>query len=138
MDGVSVAASIVGIATAGVQVSIKLVTLATQISTASDRVSSIGNDVSLTSGVLHQLGELMTQKGTGDGDGVSILNQQGLETTRVSAAMCQRIFQDIEKEVKNASEQLRRCKPGKGRMTGEKIELSPIEKAKWAFLTAKD
>lgn len=134
MDGVSVAASIVGIATAGVQVSIKLVTLATQISTASDRVSSIGNDVSLTSGVLHQLGELMTQKGTGDGDGVSILNQQGLETTRVSAAMCQRIFQDIEKEVKNASEQLRRYKPGKGRMTGEKIELSPIEKAKWPFL----
>lgn len=137
MDGVSVAASIVGIATAGVQVSIKLVTLATQISTASDRVSSIGNDVSLTSGVLHQLGELMTQKGTGDGDGVSILNQHGLETTRVSAAMCQRIFQDIEKEVKNASEQLRRYKPGKGRMTCEKIELSVFEKAKWPFLQPK-
>ncbi|KAL9133809.1 MAG: hypothetical protein Q9175_005010 [Cornicularia normoerica] len=135
MDGVSIAASIVSIATAGVQVSIKLVTLATQISTASDRISAIGNDISLTSGVLHQLGDLMTQKTTDDG--ISILNQHGLETTKVSATMCERIFQDVEKEVKRASEQLRRYKPGQGRMIGEKIELSTIEKAKWPFLQPK-
>lgn len=133
MDGVSVAASILGIATAGVQISIKLVTLATQISTAADRVSAIGNDVSLTSGVLRQLGELMTQRGTGDGDGVDILNQHGVETTRTAALMCERIFQEIQKEVKKASEQLRKCKPGRGRMTGEKIELSATEKAIWPF-----
>ncbi|KAK3167417.1 hypothetical protein OEA41_010544 [Lepraria neglecta] len=74
MDGVSIAASIVGIASAGVQIAIKLVTLATQISTASERVSSIGNDMSLTSGVLHQLGELMTQKTTDDG--ISIFSKR--------------------------------------------------------------
>ena len=73
MDGVSVAANIVGIATAGAALSIKLVTLATQISTAAERVSSIGSDISLTSGVLHQLGELMTQKTTDDG--ISIFSQ---------------------------------------------------------------
>ncbi|CAD6570638.1 MAG: hypothetical protein ASARMPREDX12_003782 [Alectoria sarmentosa] len=132
MDGLSVAASIVGIATAGVQISIKLVTLATQISTASDRVSSIGNDISLTSGVLRQLGELMTQKTTHDG--ISIFSQGGLETTRTSAAMCERIFCEVEREAKRASEQLRRYKPGQGRMSGEKIELSTIERAKWPFL----
>lgn len=132
MDGVSIAASIVGIATAGVQVSIKLVTLASQISTASDRISSIGNDISLTSGVLHQLGELINRKTTDDG--ISILNQDGLKTTKTSAAMCERIFQEVEKEVKRASEQLRRYKPGQGRMSGEKIELSMTEKAKWLFL----
>ena len=66
MDGVSVAASIVGIAGAGVKIAITLVTLANQISTASERVSSIGNDISLTSGVLQQLGDLMTQKTSGD------------------------------------------------------------------------
>ncbi|KAL9070380.1 MAG: hypothetical protein Q9161_004939 [Pseudevernia consocians] len=131
MDGLSVAASIVGIATTGVQLSIKLATLATQISTASDSVSSIGNDISLTSSVLHQLGELMSQKTT-DG-GISILNQHGLETTKTSASMCERIFQLIEKEVKRASAQLR-CKPGRGRMNGEKIELTTIEKMKWPFL----
>lgn len=76
MDGVSIAASIAGIATAGVQVSIKLVSLAAQISTASDRVSSIANDISLTSGVLHQLGELVNRR-TED-DGIGILNREGL------------------------------------------------------------
>lgn len=135
MDGVSIAASIVGIATAGVQVSIKLVTLATQISTASDRVSAIGNDISLTSGVLHQLGELMTQKTTDDG--VSIFSQNGLETTKTSTAMCERVFREAEKEVKKASEQLRNYKPSQGRMRGEKIELSTTEKAKWPFLQPK-
>lgn len=118
MDGVSIAASIVGIATAGVQVSIKLVTLASQISTASDRFSSIGNDISLTSGVLHQLGELINRKTTDDG--ISILNQDGLKTTKTSAAMCERIFQEVEKEMKRASEQLRRYKPGQGRMSGKR------------------
>ena len=132
MDGVSIAASIVGIATAGVQVSIKLVNLATQVKTASDRVSSIANDISLTSGVLHQLGELINQKTT-DG-GISIFSQHGLETTRTSAAMCERIFQEIEKETKKASGQLRKFKPGRGIMSGEKIELSILEKAKWPFL----
>ena len=132
MDGVSIAASIIGIATAGAQVSIKLVTLATQISTASDRVSAIGNDISLTSSVLRQLGDLMTQNIT-DG-GISILNPGGLETTKTSAAMCERIFSEIEKEIKRASEQLRSHKPGLGRMRGQKFELSTIEKARWPLL----
>ena len=132
MDGVSIAASIVGIATAGVQVSIKLVNLATQVDTASDRVSSIANDISLTSGVLHQLGELMNQKTT-DG-GTIILNQHGLETTKTSTAMCERVFQEIDKETKKASAQLRKSNPGQGKMSGEKIKLSTLEKAKWPFL----
>ena len=103
MDGVGVATNIVGIATAGVAISIKLVTLATQISTASQRLSSIGNDISLTSDVLHQLGELMTQKTTDDG--ITIFSQGGLETTKTSAAICEKIFQEVEKEIRRASEQ---------------------------------
>ena len=130
MDGVSIAASIVGIASAGAQVSIKLVTLAKQISTASDRVSSIGYDVSLTSGVLHQLGDLMTQKTTDNG--ISIFSEGGLESTRLSAQVCERIFHQVETEAKKASEQLRDCK--QGRLTGGKIKLSRAEKAKWPFL----
>ena len=132
MDGVSIAASIIGIATAGFQVSIKLVTLATQISTASDRVSAIANDISLTSNVLRQLGDLMTENVT-DG-GISILNPTGLESTKTAAAMCEKIFSEIENEVKRGSEQLRRYKPGLGKMRGQKIELSTTEKAKWPFL----
>ena len=135
MDGVSIAASIIGIATAGAQVSIKLVTLATQISTASDRVSAIGNDVSLTSGVLRQLGDLMTENIKDRG--ISILNPDGLESTKTAAAMCERTFLEIEKEVKKASEQLRRYKPGLGKMRAQKIELSTTEKTKWPLLQPK-
>jgi hypothetical protein len=128
MDGVSAAASIIAIAGSGVQIAIKLVTLATQISTASERVSSIGNEISLTSGVLHQLGELMIQKTTDDG--ISIFSKGGLETTRTSAAMCERIFLELEKETRRTSEQIRGCK----RLNGGKIKLSKAEKAKWPFL----
>lgn len=127
MDGVSIAASLVGIGAAGCQIAIKLYTLATQISTASDQISSISNDVSLTSSVLQQLGELMRRK-TAD-DSTSIFSQSGLETTRSSAAMCEDIFKKVEQAIRDASEQLR----AKGRIVG-KIKLSRSEKAKWPFL----
>ena len=128
MDGVSAAASIVGIATAGIQVSIKVVTLANQISTAADRISSIGNDISLTSSILHQLGDLMTQKTPNDSS--TIFSQGGLETTKSSAEVCQKIFLEVERETARASEEIR----GRKRSIGEKVKLSSVEKAKWPFL----
>lgn len=128
MDGVSAAASIVGIATAGIQISIKVVTLASQVSTAADRISSIGSDVSLTSAILHQLGELMNQKTTNDE--LTIFSKGGLDTTRSSAEICQRVFQEVEKETAKASEVIR----GRKQRIGEKVKLSMREKAKWPFL----
>ncbi len=128
MDGVSVAASIVGIATAGIHISIKVATLAGQISTASERVSTIGNDVSLTSGILHQLGEMMGQE-TSNGN-FSIFNNAGLETTRSSAEICQKIFEEVERETAKASALLR----GRKQQVGEKVKLSKAEKTKWPFL----
>ena len=128
MGGVSVAASVVAIATAGVQLSIKLITLATQISTASEWITSIGNDIILTSGVLRQLGELMNQRNTADG--ISIFSQAGLETTRTSATICGSIFHEVEKEAEKAGEQIM----GTKMLKGGKIKLSRVEKAKGPFL----
>lgn len=127
MDGVSIAASLVGIGAAGCQIAIKLYTLATQISTASERISSISNDVSLTSGVLQELGEFMTREMANND--MSIFSQSGLETTKRSAAMCENIFKEIEQAVKDASQQIRTRKKFVG-----KIKLSRSEKAKWPFL----
>ena len=127
MDGVSVAASLVGIGAVGCQIAIKLYALATQISTASDRISSISNDVSLTSSVLQQLGELMQRRAADDG--ISIFSESGLETTKTSAIMCKNIFKAIEQALKEASEQLR----GRERVLS-KIKLSKSETAKWPFL----
>ncbi|KAL8886496.1 MAG: hypothetical protein Q9215_005814 [Flavoplaca cf. flavocitrina] len=128
MEGVGIAASIIGISAAGSQIAIKLYTLATQISTASDRVSSISNDVSLTSAVLQQLGELMTTTFTQDR--TSVFSEGGLDNTKKSAAMCEMIFQDVERAANEASKQLR----GKGSFTGGKVRLSRSEKLKWPFL----
>ena len=128
MDGLSVAASIVGIATAGVQVSIKVVTLAGQISTAADRISSIGNDVSLTSAILHQLGDLMSQKTSGSS--IPVFSKDGLESTKSSAELCQKMFVEIERQTAKASNVIRERK----RPIGEKVKLTRTEKAKWPFL----
>ena len=128
MDGVSVAASIVGIATAGIQVSIKVVTLADQISTAADRISSIGNDVSLTSAILYQLGDLMSQK-TSSGS-LLVFSKDGLESTKSSAEICQKLFVEIERQTAKASNVIR----GRKRPIGEKVKLTRVERAKWPFL----
>ena len=130
MDGISVAASIIGIAEAGFQIATKLITLATQISTASDRVSSIGNDISLTSGVLRQLGELMNHNQKTTDDGISIFKEDGLELTRKSAAACERIFLEVRVEAMKASKQIRESKW----LSVGKMKLSNAEKAKWPFL----
>ena len=126
-DPLSVAASIAGIATAGIQVSIKIVTLAGQVSTASERISAIGNDISLTAGILHQLGELTNQKST-NGDHF-VFNKEGLETTKTSAQVCRRIFEEVERETAKASDSIR----GKHRV-GRQVKLSMFERAKWPFL----
>ncbi|KAI4257644.1 MAG: hypothetical protein L6R42_005525 [Xanthoria sp. 1 TBL-2021] len=127
MDGVSIAASLVGIGTAGCQIAIKLYTLASQISTASQRISSVSNDISQTSGVLKELGEFIKRE-TATG-GTSICSQSGLETTKNSATICESIFSEIERAAKDASEQLKT----RDRIVG-KIKLSKSEKAKWPFL----
>lgn len=103
MDGVSAAASIVGIATAGIQISIKVVTLANQIHTASERITAVGSDVSLTAAILHQLGDVMQP---GQSTDVPILNQGGLQTTKASADTCEKIFREVEKETGKASEMM--------------------------------
>ena len=129
MDGVSVAASIVGIATAGIQVSVKVVTLADQISTAAECISSIGNDVSLTSAILHQLGDLMSQKKTSGGS-LPVFSKDGLESIINSAEECQKIFVEIERQTAKASNMIR----GRKRPIGEMVKLTRVEKEKWPFL----
>lgn len=127
MDGVSIAASLLGLGTVGCQIAIKLYTLASQISTASQRISSVSNDVSLTAGVLKELGEFITRETAKGGE--SIFSPSGLETTKNSAAICETIFNEIEQAAKEASVQLRT----RDRIIG-KIKLSKSEKAKWPFL----
>ena len=131
MDGVSIAASLICLGTAGCQLAIKLYTLASQISTASQRITSVSNDISLTAGVLKELGEFITRD-TANG-ATTIFSQSGLETTKSSAAVCKTIFDEIEAAAKEASDQVRAREKTRDRIVG-KIKLSRSEKVKWPFL----
>ena len=133
MDGISVTASVVSIASAGAQLSITLVTLGTQVKTASERIMSVSNDISVTSSVLHQLGDLMSQNNSRSETSTNIFSRSGLETTRASALCCKRIFEQIKNQARRASVQLRSRK----RPRRDRIELTMMEKAKWPFFQPK-
>lgn len=131
MDGISAAASILGIATAGIQISIKLVSFSNQIGTAPGRIRLIGNDVSLTAGVLQQLGDLMHQQGGDEKDDrISIFSEGGLLTTRASATTCKSIFEQLEEALMKASRQIRES--GASVETG-KVFLSAMERLRFPF-----
>lgn len=129
MDGVSAAASIIGIATAGIQISIKLITFSNQVGTAPSRIRNIGNDVSLTSGVLQQLGDLMKAK-ISDDETSSIFSPGGLQSTKASAEACDGVFRELKHALERASKQIRTNTSN----LGKKVTLSKIERLKWPFL----
>ena len=130
MDGVSAAASVLAIGTIGVQVSIKLIAFANQVGTASDRIQSIGSDVSLTANVLQQLSELMSKRD--ENEATSIFSENALTTTHASASACKKVFTELEEVLRKASKQLRAS--GHNAPPGQKIILSKYEALKWPFL----
>lgn len=129
MDAVGAAASILGIATAGIQISIKLIAFSNQVVTAPARIRNIGNDVSLTSGILKQLGDLMKAKISDDGP-TTIFSSEGLQSTKASAEICNGIFHELKSALGRASKQIR---TNDGIFEG-KVELSKVERLKWPFL----
>ena len=131
MDGISAAASILAIASAGVQISIKLSAFATQVGTASDRIRSIGSDVSLTSNVLQQLSALMNKRG--GQEPIEIFSEDGLRSTEASADACKRVFHELEESLRKASKQLRHDTSGAAAI-GKKVTLTKYEALKWPFL----
>lgn len=130
MDGISAASSVLAIGTAGVQISIRLLAFANQVKTASDRIQSIGSDVSLTANVLQQLSDLMNKRD--EAEGTSIFSKEALFTVTTSANTCKSAFETLEAALGNASDQVR----AKRNITalGTKIVLSKLEALKWPFL----
>ena len=130
MDAVSAAASILAIAGAGVQISIKLVSFANQVGTASDRIRFISSDVSITSNALQQLSELM-KKRVGNKT-IDLFSEDGLKSTKDSANACERVFQDLGEALRKASKQLRHDKDQAAAIES-KVILTKIEALKWPF-----
>lgn len=128
MDGISAAASILAIAAAGFQVSVKLAVFSRRITGAASEVQRVGNDVSLTASLIHQLGELM-EENHGDGSKAGLFSKEAISTIRSSAESCENIFKELLEILKKASKQIRKTEYPLGR----KVELSPYERFRWPF-----
>lgn len=154
MEAVGAASAILGIATAGVQCSVKLVTFAGQVKTAPEQIGFIAEDVSLSASILQQLGELAKENmvyepRVSDDNGNnatnnnvkpvhdtnttvpkrSIFNATGLETVLNLAKKCEKVFESLNHSLRKASKQLHE----KSRTSGN-VKLSPTEMLKWPFL----
>jgi hypothetical protein len=128
-DPLSIAGSVVGITAAGVQASVKLYALAEKVATASQRVTSIADDVSSTCAILNQVRQLIIPQPDAQGTLKSVFNSTALHDISHGLQRCRSAFTEIEALLRRAFEQV-----GKRTALRSKIELSRFEKAKWPFL----
>ncbi|KAB8277789.1 hypothetical protein BDV30DRAFT_168124 [Aspergillus minisclerotigenes] len=155
MEALGAASAILSIATVGAQCSVRLISFAAQVKTASERITRIAEDVSLNTSILQQVGELIKQSIDGGelpvrwenegaqeqhsmvaGEGAKstetkqgVFNASGLETTMKIATKCEDIFSALNDRLQNASRQLSH---GSGKIV--RVKLSRVERLKWPFL----
>jgi plasmid stabilization system protein ParE len=128
-DPLSIAGSVVGITAAGVQASIKLYALAEKVATASQRVTSIADDISSTCAILNQVRELIIPQPDAQGTLKSVFNSVALNDISRALRRCRSIFSAIETLLRRAFEQV-----GNRPSLHSNIVLSRYDKAKWPFL----
>jgi hypothetical protein len=128
-DPLSIAGSVVGITAAGVQASVKLYALAEKVATASQRVTSIADDISSTCAILNQVRELIIPQPDAHGTLRSVFNSVALNDISHALGRCRSAFTDIDTFLRRAFEQV-----GKRPALRSNIELSRFERAKWPFL----
>ncbi|KAK1149669.1 hypothetical protein N8T08_005221 [Aspergillus melleus] len=131
MEAIRAASAILGIATAGVQCSIKLLTFAGHGKSAEEEITHIAEDVSLNASILQQLGDLVKDSegneqtrigGNGDDHDErqslvadihdaryeskrGIFNAVGLATVMKLAERCREIFDTLDEAVQRATAQ---------------------------------
>ena len=134
MEAVGAAASILAIAGAGIQISLKLIAFADQVGTAPQRIQDIGTDVSVLAGTLQELGELMNKTSTKKSAGMFHPDQ--IQNIVTSSTRCKEIFDELKIVLSKASQQLRKVykSTAKSHDTSSKIKLSRLERMKWPFL----
>ena len=135
LEAVGAAASILAIAGAGIQISLKLIAFADQVGTAPESIRDVGTDVSVMSGTLKELGELMDNKTSTKGS-AAIFTQDNLRDIEATKCKCDKIFEKLRDILGKASLQLRDVskRPAKSQAVSPKITLSKLERMKWPFL----
>lgn len=126
-------ASVIGIAGAGVKLSIKLYTFSETVSTAPDSIKSIAKDISLISSALEQLGDNLKHD-----EQARLYSKKTLALAQTTIKECEAVFEEIEGTLKKSMERLSTspAADGRGRKPG-KVVLSAMERMKWPFLQPK-
>jgi len=129
-DPLSIAASVLAIATAGYKTSVSLYTLAETVSTASQRVESIASDVGSTVSILNQLRDLISPEHEPNGTRTTIFTPSFFRDISTAIKHCQHVFKQIHRYLQRATKQIK----AQSITPTTKIQLSASEKAKWPFL----
>jgi hypothetical protein len=126
MAGLGVIASVIQIADVGLRLSIKLYTFGEIVASADRSVISISKDVSLTSSVLKELGQVLDKDGK-----AHLLSKNAVDTAGTVVNECLEVFQEMEsilvKKLPNLSTQ-------SGRTPKPALLL---ERLRWPYLQPK-
>ena len=135
MEAVGAAASILAVAGAGIQISLKLIAFADQVGTAPEKIREVGTDVSVTGGTLQELGELMREE-TPTKKSALMFKPEQVQNIKIYSGRCDEIFKELKEILGKASQQLRGVYKltAKGQAAPPKIMLSKLERMKWPFL----
>jgi hypothetical protein len=130
------AGTLIGIARAGIKLSVTLHNFSETVTTAQTEIKSIANNVSLTSSVLHELGVKLDQDDDEDNDdegGHQLYSSSATGIARDAARECESVFWEINviitKAMQSAAE--------RGVKNGKVPALSPLERMKYPFLQSK-
>ena len=120
--------SIVGVAGAGLKLSITLYTFSETVATASWEIKHIARDVSLTSAVLEELGSNLKQD-----EQAMLYSISAVKTASDVVAECEIVFTEIDAILAKTMEATMRRWPKKG----GRLTLSALDRLKWPFLQPK-
>jgi len=127
MAEVGLIGTIIGIAGAGIKLSITLYTFSETVSTAHAEIKNVARDVSLTSAVLEELGASLRQD-----DHAKLYSDSALRTAKDVVKECEVVFSDINVVMGKAMDSSSKRGLKKG-----KLALSALERLKWPFLQPK-
>ncbi|OQV04703.1 hypothetical protein CLAIMM_09552 [Cladophialophora immunda] len=128
MAEVGLIGTIVGVAGAGVKLSITLYTFSETVATAPAKVRDMARDVSLTSAVLEELGANLRQ-----GDQATLYSGAAVQTATDVVAECECVFREMDGMVARAMESASR----KGVKKGGKLALSARDRLQGPFMEPK-
>ena len=132
MAEVGIIASVVQIADVGLRLSIKLYTFGEIVASADRSVISISKDVSLTSGVLKELGQILDKdKETGT------FSETAVQTADGVVKECLEVFKEMDNIIVKRLPSLGAA--GKGGGQGERVKRATVmlERLKWGYLQPK-